>query len=232
MMMQGLTMGEAAEKRIKYGYLYNWHAVVDTRNIAPVGWHVPTDAEWTILTNYVTANPGTSINVAKALAATTDWTISTNVGAIGNNLSINNYSGFNARPGGVRYGVVGPFGEVGNYGYWWSSTASSTSTAYHRYLIYGYINVYRSSLTAKSNGYAVRLVRDEPDLSASKMVGNDGQKYNTVNIGTQTWMAENLAETKYRGGADITNVTDNTAWTALTTSARCAYGNNESNVLE
>src|ERR1035437_6837240 len=94
---------DAATYKNKYGALYNWYTV-NTGKLAPTGWHVPTDAEWTTLTNYVTANLGTSLNVAKALAATTDWTIDTyDAGAIGNDLSKNNSTGFSALPGGYRF---------------------------------------------------------------------------------------------------------------------------------
>lgn len=63
-------------------------------------------------------------------------------------------------------------------------------------------------------------------------VGNDGKVYPTVAIGTQVWMAANLAETKYRNGDTIPTVTDNTTWAGLTTGAKCAYNNDESNVME
>jgi len=106
----------------KYGHLYNWYAISDSRNIAPLGWHVPTDAEWTTLTDYVTANLGTSLNVAKALAATTDWTTYSTTGTVGYNLTLNNSTGFSALPGGLRYVSSGTFTNVGTNGYWWSST--------------------------------------------------------------------------------------------------------------
>jgi uncharacterized protein (TIGR02145 family) len=61
------------------------------------------------------------------------------------------------------------------------------------------------------------------------MTGNDGRVYRTVKIGDQWWMAENLRETKYRNGNEIPEVTDNAAWTALSTGARCAYDNSSSN---
>ena len=114
----------------KYGKLYNWYAVNDNRNIAPVGWHVPTDAEWTTLTNYVATHYGTSISTSKALAATTNWTTSSgNIGNIGWNLAINNYSGFSALPGGYRNYNSGTFFGVGYNGYWWSSTEYDTNKA-------------------------------------------------------------------------------------------------------
>ena len=122
----------------KYGRLYTWYAVSDSRSIAPTGWHVPTDAEWTILEEYVAANLGTSGSEAKTLASTTDWASSTAAGAIGNDLTKNNSSGFAGLPGGYRNEIslpgLGSFFNIGSYGYWWSSSESDTYYAWIRYL--------------------------------------------------------------------------------------------------
>jgi len=142
----------------KYGKLYNWYAVSDGRNIAPTGWHVPSDAEWTTLENYVAANLGTSGSVAKALASKTDWPSSTDAGAVGNDLSKNNTSGFSALPGGYR-SMVGSFNVIGYYGSWWTSTEDNASSAWDRYLNYYFPGVYRSSYS-KGSGFSVRCVRD------------------------------------------------------------------------
>ena len=97
----------------KFGALYNWYAV-NTLKLAPKGWHVPNDAEWDTLQNYLTTNgynwDGTTKEnkIAKALAARTDWAFSKDSGAIGNDLTKNNRSGFSALPGGSRnYGGHG-----------------------------------------------------------------------------------------------------------------------------
>ena len=74
-----------------YGALYNWYTV-NTLKLAPTGWHVPSYAEWITLQNYVNANLGTSGTVAKAIAAKTNWSPDTSVGAIGNDLTKNNSS--------------------------------------------------------------------------------------------------------------------------------------------
>jgi len=149
----------------KYGKLYNWYAVVDTRNIAPVGWHVATYVEWTTLINYLIANgynydgTTTGYKIAKALAATTDWTTYTGVGTIGNNLSLNNSSGFSAVPGGCRYYGDGTFYYLGSYGYWWTATDSSTSFAGYWGLSYGSSGV-NGSTNSKLDGCSVRCVKD------------------------------------------------------------------------
>lgn len=142
----------------KYGKLYNWYAVSDGRNIAPTGWHVSSDAEWTTLENYVAANLGTSGSVAKALASKTDWASSTDAGAVGNDLTKNNTSGFSALPGGYRYDD-GIFYYIGYYGIWWTSTESDTNYAWNRSLNYYGPGVDRY-YNYKEFGCSVRCVRD------------------------------------------------------------------------
>jgi uncharacterized protein (TIGR02145 family) len=143
----------------KYGKLYNWYAV-NTGKLAPAGWHVPTDAEWTTLENYVSSNLGTSGSVAKALAATVDWAASTTAGAVGNDLTKNNSTGFSALPGGNRY-EHGSSGNLGDYGFWWSSSKTSATTAWYRYMHY-----YSSRMLRDYGdyfevvGFSVRCVKD------------------------------------------------------------------------
>lgn len=165
----GLTSGAYCDynnlpaNAVTYGKLYNWYAVNNSKNIAPVGWHVPTDAEWTTLANYLIANGGnydgttTGNKIAKALAAKTDWTTSTNPGAIGNVLSTNNSSGFSALPGGYR-NDVGTFLGVGG-GYWWSSSNTTDYDAVSRYLSSTDNNLKIASYLME-DGLSVRCVKD------------------------------------------------------------------------
>ncbi|MDP4276770.1 MAG: fibrobacter succinogenes major paralogous domain-containing protein [Bacteroidota bacterium] len=146
-----------------YGALYNWDAV-NTGKLAPTGWHVPTDAEWITLENYLIANgynyDGTTTgnNIAKSLAATTDWSTSTYTGSVGYDLTKNNASGFAGLPGGYR-GCFGPFYDVGSGGYWWSSTENDYCSAWYRGLrCYG-SNIY-CDYSSKQFGWSVRCVRD------------------------------------------------------------------------
>jgi len=155
---------DTATYKNKYGALYNWYAV-NTGKLAPTGWHVPTDAEWITLTDYVTANLGTSLTVAKALAAaTTDWTTYSDNGSVGCDLTLNNSTGFSALPGGYRLNVNGTFDLVGGYGYWgygywWSSIEHGTYGAWGRSIYYSYSGVIRSSHNGQM-GFSVRCVRD------------------------------------------------------------------------
>jgi uncharacterized protein (TIGR02145 family)/uncharacterized repeat protein (TIGR02543 family) len=147
----------------KFGALYNWYAV-NTGKLAPAGWHVPTDAEWDTLQNYLIANGYNYDNttadnkIAKSMAATTDWASSTDTGAIGNDLSKNNKSGFSAVPGGFRY-FNGNFYFQGSYGHWWSFTEFDASYAWSRSLYYYNDYLFRSYYI-KVHGFSVRLLRD------------------------------------------------------------------------
>jgi uncharacterized protein (TIGR02145 family) len=149
----------------KYGRVYTWYAVSDSRNMAPAGWHVASDAEWTTLENYLIANgynyDGTTKydKIAKSLAATTDWYLySGTLGIIGNDLTKNNSSGFTALPGGYRDGD-GSFDGIRAIGYWWSSALNYTKSAYTRYSYYNF-NYLDRGLHLMSGGLSVRCVRD------------------------------------------------------------------------
>jgi uncharacterized protein (TIGR02145 family) len=305
----------------KYGKLYNWYAVAETRNIAPTGWHVASDEEWNIMETYVAAFLGYSPRIGKALAsATTDWrsdlsdALSMAI-TIGYNLSKNNSSLFSGLPSGYRSYEYDTFYLLTQRGYWWGDT----STLLCRYLKYNDSYLTRDFYDARY-GLSVRCVKDAsstiPKLSttavsvatsvvatsssnitsdggsavtargvcwstspqptialssktvdgagigsfntsvtgltantiyylrsyATNSIGTaysnevsfttlaaitdvDGNVYNTVVIGTQTWMTENLKTTKYRNGDAIPNVTENAAWAGLTTGAWCNYNN-------
>ncbi|MCP4648627.1 MAG: hypothetical protein GY853_00920 [PVC group bacterium] len=148
---------------VKYGVLYNWH-VISTGKLNPEGWHVPTDTEWTELGNYLISNgynwDGTTSGnkIAKAMAAKTGWELSSSKGAIGNNLSTNNSSGFSAMPGGCR-DHYGDFYHRGLASHWWSATDYLGSFAYLRNLYYE-DSVLTGSINGNKNGYSVRLVKD------------------------------------------------------------------------
>ena len=153
--------------------LYNWYAVAGihdndpntpNKEFAPEGWHVPSDAEWTTLENYLIANgynyDGTTTGnkIAKAMASTTGWNSSSSSGSPGNDQSLNNSSGFNAFPEGCR-NPNGSFVSEGNDAIFWSSTEFFTNYAWYRSLGSSYSGLYRSN-DYKRNGFSVRFVRD------------------------------------------------------------------------
>jgi uncharacterized protein (TIGR02145 family) len=134
-----------------YGHLYNWYAVSDGRNIAPVGWHVPTDAEWTTLTTYL---GGEAVAGGKLKeAGTLNW-LSPNTGAT-------NETGFSALSGGIRLDYNGMFSGVSYYGQWWSSTPPGTNNAWSRSMDYDTSSVIRNAGN-RATGFSVRCVRDLP----------------------------------------------------------------------
>lgn len=141
---------------VKYGRLYNFYAVANSRNIAPKGWHVATDAEWTTLESFVTKNLGTSMTIANALASTIYEGESENMHIH------NNSTGFSALPSGFRYSVGdGVFEEIGGTAFWWSATENFQSGAWAKYLCcsYGYSTVFRAANNLQ-DGLSVRCVKD------------------------------------------------------------------------
>ncbi len=131
-----------------YGKLYNWYTVADPRNVCPTGWHVPTDAEWTTLTTFL---GGESVAGGK-MKATTGWQSP--------NTAATNESGFSGLPGGYRNLTSnGDFDYVGYVCYWWSSSESSSTSAWHRHLGYNGGYAVRGDKN-KRNGFSVRCLRD------------------------------------------------------------------------
>lgn len=145
----------------KYGKLYNWHAVNDSRNIAPVGWHIPTNNEWTTLEFYVAGQIGTSGSVAKALASKTDWNTSSVVNSVGNNLVENDTTGFTAFPSGFRV-KSGTFNYFGKYAGWWSSTEFEyiKDSVWNRSLNFEYSILWKNIYYFKETGFSVRCIKD------------------------------------------------------------------------
>jgi uncharacterized protein (TIGR02145 family) len=142
-----------------YGALYTWAAAMNgaestTNNpsgiqgVCPTGWHLPSDAEWTQLTNYL---GGESVAGGKLKeTGTTHWN-SPNTGAT-------NETGFTALPGGSR-SSNGTFGNIGNSGYWWSTTEYNATYSWHLSISYNSSNVFIYSYK-KVLGFSVRCVRD------------------------------------------------------------------------
>ena len=141
-----------AANNTKYGKLYNWYAVSkttnDNKNVCPTGWHVPTDAEWTVLTDYL---GGTTVAGGKMKAVdTTSW--------YSPNIDATNTSLFTGLPGAGRNGY-GNYDDIGYSGFWWSSSEDDTSNPWFRYLNYSLGYASRSN-NSKRNGLSVRCLRD------------------------------------------------------------------------
>jgi uncharacterized protein (TIGR02145 family) len=147
----------------KYGALYNWYAI-GTEKLAPTGWHVPTDADWTVLENYLILNgynwDGTTTGnkIAKSLAAKTDWASDGEEGTVGTDLESNNRTGFSALPGGCRR-TDGSFSLTGYSVYWWSSTDEGMGYADYRDIQYSWEHLSKYD-ESKRFGCFVRLLKD------------------------------------------------------------------------
>ena len=152
---------------------YNWYAAMGihdndpntpNKEFAPEGWHVPSDDEWTTLENHLIANgynyDGTTEGnkIGKTMASTTAWINSSQPGAVGNDQSTNNSSGFNAFPEGCRSCFNGSSLE-GNSAFFWSSTEFESDLARSRGLNNDY-NILAISINYKRDGFSVRFVRD------------------------------------------------------------------------
>ncbi|MCC6750863.1 MAG: hypothetical protein IT371_24610 [Deltaproteobacteria bacterium] len=130
-----------------YGRLYTGYAATDARGICPTGWHVPTGAEWTVLTDHL---GGSAVAGGKMKVAGTGLWTTPNAGA-------SNSSGFTALPGGVRDLIR--FGTMGLYGFWWSSTLGTGADA--QYLMLTYLTAEATrAYTGLRYGHSVRCLKD------------------------------------------------------------------------
>ena len=204
---------------IKYGYLYNWYAVDDARNIAAADWHVPTAEDmWNLhlATGYEYPAGGGSLKET----GTTYW--------YEPNTSATNEFGFNARGAGRRL-KTGVFESFKNLFQWHSTWDYEADFTVCSQINYNSDNFFPAeSVIYKKQGNSIRLIKDDDTLA--NYTGNDGKIYNSVKIGSQIWMAENLAETEYRDHSRITIIEDAVLWSGQTTGAMCAYDNDYTNV--
>ena len=151
-----------------FGYLYNWYAVTDSRKLCPGGWHVPTDAEWTIMIQQLdNMASATAVGTQSATAGTVLKSAVTNSSA-GSGLGWNpvsppspgtNTSGFSGLPGGFR-SLNGSFNDIRDFAFFWSATEHDSNNAWYRILYYNYGSVNRSINKGKSFGASVRCLMD------------------------------------------------------------------------
>lgn len=130
-----------------YGPLYNWYAV-KTGKLCPPGWHVPTDEEWTVLTDYLAAN-GHLDKEGTVLKSTFGWH---------NDLPGSDDYSFTALPGGYRLSY-GTFFSLNGSGRWWSATETTSYTAWYRGMYYNNSGVRRNH-HSKKVGMSVRCIKD------------------------------------------------------------------------
>jgi uncharacterized protein (TIGR02145 family) len=137
----------------EYGLLYNWKAVTDSRNIAPKGWHVATDKEYTILENFLGGRDVAGSKMKEE--GNRHWAYP--------NLA-DNSSGFTALPGGYR-DSRGDFMGWPGFAFFWTATPAKTSGSLYRYLDHIYVESFRVNGNKKF-GFSVRCVRDKEENRA------------------------------------------------------------------
>ena len=211
---------------VEYGALYNWWAATDARKITSSDdWVVSSNAQYNTLITYL---GGSTI---------AGYHVKINDGSWENSLQ-DNSSGFNAKVSGYRDGYTGIFNNPA----WraWPNDEYSATHGYWAYLedsgdeIYNEFSVlYAGSGTVKSAGSSLRLLYVGAG-TPTEYIGNNGIKYESIQIGSQFWINCNLNETKYRNGDWIIGYDggtytpiSNAAWAALTTEAMCYYSDNE-----
>jgi len=203
--------GTIETKSIKYGRLYNWYAATDPRGIAPAGWHVPSTAELTALINFV----GDNHNGNKLLGIVPDRPYTDDFG-------------FKGVLGGIKNTNSG-FIEMETYMWLWSKDmsyvfypADSGNSMYIQYQ--GYDSTITDNYNLATDGLSIRLIKDNSINEGDIII--DGDTYNTVTIGNQVWLQQNLAVKHYQNGNLIGSDFSGTV------GAVAAYDNNESNVYD
>lgn len=218
-----------------FGALYNWYAAVDVRNISAEGWRIPSiqNLDFYTLMRYYDADGVYNNNTSAAYLKSTSrnyW----NLGLTGNN-----ESRFNGKGSGARTNA-GVFSAIKRSSFFWDkedifagSTASNGQLSNNFPSLYCSINTTGQFTSLnKKYGIPIRLIKEATNLThgqSGTYAGNDGKVYPTICIGTQEWLVDSLAETKFRTGEDIPIVTDAVAWAALTTAGMCYYNNDINN---
>jgi uncharacterized protein (TIGR02145 family) len=183
----------------KYGHLYDWATAMDLpticnfsdcagqiqpehRGICPEGWHIPSTAEWDALL----ASVGGRSAAGRYLKAREGWS-SCGPSGSGESYLCEDIYGFAALPGGDGF-YNGSFANVGNNGYWWSVSEHNSSYAYYGEMDYGKELVSLSNYSGKEFLFSLRCVRNSNYGYGEPVY----RQFDSVTIGSQTWMAENL----------------------------------------
>jgi len=208
---------------IKHGILYNWYVVNDPRQVTPDGWHIPTNADFLTLQTYL---GGEAISGGKLKETGTTYWLAPNIGAT-------NEVDFNGKASGFR-SISGWIDNIKQILAMWVINEFDANMAYYTPIINSLAAMsVAGNVTLKKFGCSLRPVKNFTTLThgqTATYLGNDGKVYRTICIGTQEWLADNLAETKYRDGTTIPEVTDDIIWAGLTTGAVCTFNNDWKNI--
>ena len=207
------TVGETS---VSNNAVVSMSLVGHRRGICPAGWHLPNYGDWSQLNDYVKSVPeywcdNSENNNAKALASTTGWAYNTTSNcAVGNDPSTNNATGFSALPAGS---CAGPslFSNPGTTAAFWAAEQHGSSYyGYNTEVINNYSKM-KIDYSYKKSCLSVRCILDEPHVSSDgqpcpgipTVTDMDSNVYNTVKIGNQCWMKENIRTKKMPNGATI-----------------------------
>lgn len=207
-----------------YGLLYNWFVVDDAHGVAPEGYHIPSLSEYNTLINEL---GGEEIAGGSLKETGLEHWNDPNEGAT-------NESGFTAVGGGDRSYTDGVYLNKKIFHLSWASNSVDPNRAnllaLFNSMTYGWL-YYEWE---KRIGMSIRCMRDSLVgwVEGEKVHDFDGNDYDTVKIGTQVWLKQNLATTHYKDGTAIPEITDGPTWIGLTSGALCAYNNDWSEVLK
>ena len=177
--------------------LYNWYAVAgihdndpntSNKELAPEGWHIPTDAEWTNLEEFLIANgynydgSSTGNKIAKAMASTTGWSNSTALGVPGNTQASNNSTNLAFESSGYRHGLYGTYTDQNQNANFWASDQSTFQNPNHPLELYSWVRTLKnneSDLIRYDNeakdGFSVRFVQDSDSCSEVSITASESE---------------------------------------------------------
>lgn len=208
---------------VNYGRLYNWYALNEA-NFAPTDWKVPDVADLDTLVAYLGGNTVAGGKLKEV--GTTHWASP--------NTSADDSSGLKALPTGYRYSVNGSFLQMPYYGYIASKTVYITDGLNNKFsaikLEYNSGACSTYALPYFAAGVPVRLLWTGTGTPPATITDYDGYVYDVVQVGTQYWLKQSWACTHLNNGTEIPEITDNSAWAAATSMARCSYNNDSNNV--
>ena len=230
-----------------YGNLYNWYAVDDYRGICPEGWHIPSDSEVMELELFLGMDPAQISNTGwRGTSEGSQLAGDFELWSAGYLVSDPEFgsTGFQALPGGHRHGDWGSYHHIGNHGYFKTSTLGLDGQPCYREIGYNNSEI-RREFGNKQTGFSVRCIEDGlediygcTDVEADNYVPEatiedgsceyscidiDGNEYETVVIGDQIWMAENLKVTRYNNEDAISTGFGGEAWGELLSGAYAIY---------
>jgi uncharacterized protein (TIGR02145 family) len=221
----------AKTNQIWLGKIYNWHAV-NTGNLAPTGYRVPSTTDWTTL--FVTI--GGIGNSGQLKSTNVKYWDAPNSGAQ-NLYNMNIHGAFRYVDGSFIFAGQSTYTQVCLYATTTPYSGPSVFYVYFRYDNIAYINY-----DSKQMGTSVRCMRDltldeinagHPDgYLLESILDEDGNSYDAIVIGTQAWLNRNLATTTYNNGNAIANIIDDTDWSNDTSGVYCDFDNDSSYTYE